>query len=344
MSAGSVAPLVDTRLALWSAAVAAPVDRPDPDAVQALRHAVADDLPAIDRAARRFTDLGTDLSATTVRVVGRTAWVRANLEVIAATLEPLRPRFAARPVLARRVLSIQLGGLLGLLSVKVLGQYVLPLAGPGTGQLLVVGPNVQKLTEHHGALADDIRRTVVLHEVTHRLQFDGTAWLGDHLRGLIRRYLEHARVDADRLAALAPRLPELLRQVRREGEIQPLLGAVLTEEQLSVVDEAQGLMSLLEGHGNATMYGAQGAGIIDPEGVRAALATRQGDVTSKLLTAVAGLEMKRRQYREGEVFVRHVLDRAGTAGLNHAFAGPDQLPGAEEVGDPDAWLARVDGP
>ncbi len=312
--------------------------------MSALRAVVNDELPRIDAAARRFTDLGHDLAPTTVKVVGRTAWVRANLEVVAGAFEPLRDRLEQRARASRRVLGAQLGALLGLLSTKVLGQYVLPLAGPGSGQLLVVGPNVLDLADQHGEVADEIRRTVVLHEITHRLQFDACVWLADHLRGLVGRYLEHTRVDGTQLAELAPRIPEALARARATGELKPLLQTVLTEEQVTVIDEAQGLMSLLEGHGNATMYGAADGLIDDPDQVRAALASRQGDVTSKVLAAVAGLEMKRRQYREGEAFVTEVLDSAGTDGLNLAFAAPANLPSGEEIGAPSTWLERVQSP
>jgi coenzyme F420 biosynthesis associated uncharacterized protein len=240
------------------------------------------------------------------------------------------------------VLGTQLGALLGLLSTKVLGQFVLPLGGPGGGQLLVVGPNVLALADDHGALAGDIRRTVVLHEVTHRLQFDATPWLGDHLRGLLTRYLEHARVDRNAIAELAPRLPQAIAKAKETGSVQPLLETVLSPEQAAIVEEAQGLMTLLEGHGNATMYEAADTDLItDPEGVRAAMAARRNDVTTKILTAVAGMELKRRQYREGERFVREVIDLAGVDGLNRAFATPENLPRPEDVEDPPAWLARV---
>ncbi|MFO7776865.1 MAG: zinc-dependent metalloprotease [Nitriliruptoraceae bacterium] len=340
---GGRRPLIDRRLALRTASLVAPARRAEPARISALRADVRAELPVIDAAARGFTDLGRDLPETTVSVVGRTAWVRANLDVIAGAFEPLRERLEQRATASRRVLGLQLGGLLGLLSTKVLGQFVLPLAGAGTGQLLVVGPNVLELADEHGRVADDIRRTVVLHEITHRLQFDANPWLGDHLRGLVERYLQHTRIDGNQLAELLPRLPSAIAAAKESGEVKPLLETVLTEEQVEVIDEAQGLMSLLEGHGNATMYGATDALVEDAEGVREALASRQGDVASKVLNAVAGLELKRRQYREGEVFVRHVLDHAGTAGLNQAFAAPEHLPRSAEITDPDAWLERVSG-
>lgn len=268
--------------------------------------------------------------------------MQANLASLRGAFEPLRRRLGRRRAVAARVLGAQIGALLGLLSTKVLGQFVLPLGEPGGSELLVVGPNVLELGDQHGALADDIRRSVVLHEVTHRLQFDANPWLGEHLRGLVDRYLAHARVDRAAMLEVAPRLPQAVSDVRRTGTIQPLVEAVLTDEQVEIVAAAQGLMSLLEGHSNTAMFDA-GAGelIADPEAVRTALQRRRGDVASKVLAAVAGMEMKRRQYREGEAFVRGVIELGGIATVNRAFEGPELLPGADEVLDPGRWVDRV---
>jgi len=334
--------MIDEGAALRVARLVAPVHRTDAVAVAALRARVAEDTPLLDAAARRWTHLGADLDPTAVSVVGRLAWVRINLGSLRGTFEPLRETLAERGRSAPRALGMQLGVLFGLLSSKVLGQFVLPLGGPGGGRLVVVGPNVLALAEEHGALADDIRRSVVLHEITHRLQFDATPWLAPHLAGLVRRYLDHARVDRAAVRELTARLPEVVAEVRATGSIQPLMDRVLTEEQSEVIAEAQGLMSLLEGHGNTAMFDAAQDGLIaDPDAVRTALASRRNDVTSRILTAVAGLEMKRRQYREGEAFVRDVLELGGVDALNRAFEQPDNLPRADEVDDAAGWVARV---
>lgn len=336
-------PLIDERVALRAAGVAAPHRQAQPSEVAALRAEIQRDLPQIDAAARQWSQLGPELAPVRVAVVGRTGWVRANLAALRGTFEPLRERLERRTV-AKRLLSVQVGALFGLLSAKVLGQYILPFGGPGGGQLVIVGPNVLELAERHGNLAEDIRRAVLLHEVTHRLQFDATPWLGPHLRDLVDRYVANMRERPMTLGELAPKLPEVIEQVRRTGTIEPVLGAVLTEPQREIIDEAQGLMSLLEGHGNTAMFDAAPRTLIrDPEGVRAALANRSQDVTTKVLTAVAGLEMKRQQYRQGEAFVREVLELGGIEGLNQAFGEPDNLPRGDEVTDAAAWFDRVRG-
>lgn len=273
--------------------------------------------------------------------------MRANLHGLRGALDPLARRLAERSAtglqpLASRAVAVQLGALLGLLSTRVLGQYVLPLGGPGQAQLVVVGPNVLELSERYGPVGDDLRRTVLLHELAHRLQFDAVPWLGDHLRGLLARYLDAARLETGALVEVVARLPEALRAVREERSITPLLQATLSEEQAAVVEEAQALMTLLEGHGNATMYAAAEGLVRDPATVRRTLEQRRSDVVTRLLTALAGLELKRRQYRDGEVFVRQVVDRVGTGGLNRAFDDPSKLPTLDEIAAPDDWIARVE--
>lgn len=332
--------LIDERAALWAARLVLPRTSHDADTASRLRADVAADLPAVDQAARAWSRLGGDLPPTEVRVIGRLGWVRANLAAMRGVLDPIADRVQHNRA-ARRVVGTQLGAMLGLLSTKVLGQFILPLSGPGDSQLVVVGSNLLDLAEEHGELAGDIRRAVLVHEVTHRLQFDGTPWLGQHLRDILERYLDGTRLDGSAIRDVASDLPGAVRQMIATGSATPLMEAVLTEEQRVVIAEAQGLMSLLEGHGNAAMYLGSGAVVRDPEAIRDALASRRGDVTTKILTAVAGLDMKRRQYADGEAFVRHVVDARGVEGLNLAFTAPEALPGEDEVTDPDRWMERV---
>ena len=49
------------------------------------------------------------------------------------------------------------------------------------------------------------------------------------------------------------------------------------------------------------------------------------------------------QYRDGAAFVRHVIGRVGWGGFNAVWSGPDTLPQAAEIAEPDRWIARVHG-
>lgn len=333
--------MLETRTALATARLFMPAGVSDPAAAADLRRRVEAEWDELDTAARGWSQLGADLPPTRGAVVGRMGWIRANLATMAPITEMLADKLTRRSPSAGRVMSVQVGALFGLLSTKVLGQFVLPLAGPGSGHLVIVGPNVLSLATEFGDVADDLRRSVLVHEIVHRLQFDGTDWLGQHLRDLLKDYVEATDLDPDRVKDLATRLPQALGEAVRSQSPEPLLSAVLTPPQQELMERAQGLMSLLEGHGNAAMSLGAEAVVDDPEGVRLALESRRGDLTSKVLTAVAGMDIKRRQYVGGEAFVREVVDQVGVAGLNRAFATPDNLPTMDEIADPAAWLQRT---
>lgn len=335
------APLIDLRAARAAARLVLPRTTTDADTASALRRAVGDELPAIDAAARQWTQLGRGLPPTEARVIGRMSWIDLNLEVLGGVTERLADRVPPQPGGARAAAGAQLGVVLGLLSTRVLGQFVVPLAGPGSGQLVVVGPNVVDLAERAPDVADDLRRTVLLHEVAHRLQFDGVPWLGEHLRGLVGDYLDRAPTDAASIAALVRRLPAGIAEALRGGGVEALLEVVLTEQQRAVLESAQAVMSLLEGHGNATMRLATDGVVSDPAGVEEAMAARRNDTAAVVLRAVVGMARKERQYSEGEAFVRAVVDHGGVALLNRAFDEPAALPQPGEITDPESWIDRT---
>lgn len=333
--------LVDLRVARAAARLVMPRSDASAADAEALRLAVRAELPEIDAAARRWTRLGADLPPTEVRVVGRMGWIEANLGVVSAMFDRIADRVRTRPAGSAQIVGVQLGTLFGLLSTRVLGQFVLPLAGPGAGQLVVVGPNVLDLASRSPGVADDLRRTVLLHEVAHRLQFDGVPWLGGHLRELVASYLDEGPTDPASILRIVQRLPGAVVEALRGGGVEPIMQALLTAAQVTTLDRAQALMSLLEGHGNATMRLATASVVEDPDAVEAALDERREDLAGKVLRQVAGMQRKARQYAEGEAFVRHVVDQAGVPRLNRAFEGPDHLPTMDEIGDPASWLART---
>lgn len=329
------------RVARAAARLVVPRARTSPADAAALQDAVRAELPEIDAAARDWTQLGTDLAPTDVRVVGRMGWIEANLGVVSGLFDHVAERLPTRPAGSAQVVAVQLGTLFGLLSTRVLGQFVLPLAGSGSGQLIVVGPNVLDLAERSPDVADDLRRTVLLHEVAHRLQFDGVPWLGGHLRELVGTYLDEAPSDPAAILRITRRLPGAIVEAVRGGGMEPIMQALLTAAQVTTLDRAQALMSLLEGHGNATMHLATDDVVDNPAAVQEALAERRDDLAGRVLRQVAGLKRKQRQYDEGEAFVRHVVDAGGVPRLNRAFEGPDQLPTMDEIGEPASWLART---
>ena len=129
----------------------------------------------------------------------------------------------------------------------------------------------------------------------------------------------------------------------RGGSQLSLLEIVQTPEQRAVLDRVTGLMSLLEGHADVVMDGVGPAVVPSVESIRSRFEERRrsGSPLDRAVRRLLGMDMKLRQYAEGAVFVRTVLNAIGMEGLNRVWAGPSMLPDATEIRDPGRWLART---
>lgn len=342
------------RIAITAATANAPVVGAERG--RRLREQLHATVAEADPVVRRVAKLGEDLPPASATVIGRASWIRLNLATLRWLTDPLADRLlrqtnVARAV-ARRAVAVQIGMVLGYLAARVLGQYeVLRPPPPGSpdveppGRLLLVGPNLEaagNLAARSGLDPAELYRGVVLHELTHRLQFEGVGWLRGHLRGLLDAYLADARLDPDRLREIVRRIPELVADPTRVSDPKQWLALVLTPAQLDVLDRAQALMTLLEGHGNAVMeWGAADAGAFDPSAVRELLAQRRGRALDRMARDALGLSMKAKQYAVGERFVLDVADRHGVDAVNRAWDDPEHLPATDELDRPDEWASRV---
>jgi len=71
------------------------------------------------------------------------------------------------------------------------------------------------------------------------------------------------------------------------------------------------------------------------------LKTRRLDKRTATFFRLTGLEMKMKQYKQGERFVLTVEREAGWDALGIAFRGASSLPDLSEIEDPRSWLRRV---
>jgi putative hydrolase len=144
----------------------------------------------------------------------------------------------------------------------------------------------------------------------------------------------------------------LLEAIRRAAEMvrdghNPLSDGILallaSSEQRQTFDQVNGLMSLLEGHGDITMDRAGRDRIPGAERFSRVLRQRRTEQSGpvKLLQQAIGLDAKLRQYEEGERFIEAVERVGGPALLARAWDGPELLPTIDEIRAPEQWVARV---
>jgi coenzyme F420 biosynthesis associated uncharacterized protein len=292
-----------------------------------------------------FTGLDAGTLTAPVLVVDRPAWVRANAEGFATLLTPIVDKLSERkgppgPItqaIGSRVTGAEVGGLLGFMAGKVLGQFD-PFHEP-SGRLLLVAPNVVHVEREIEADPHDFRLWVCLHEETHRVQFTAVPWMRGHLFSEFQALAE--TVEPQRfLDEGVQRIAEAIRNGGRGQNLFELLGS---PEQKAILDRVTGVMSLLEGHADVVMDGVGPSVIPSVEDIRGKFNQRRQGVGTldRILRRLLGLEAKMAQYRDGARFVRAVVDKVGMEGFNAVFAEPDHLPSLAEIHDPDAWVARV---
>jgi coenzyme F420 biosynthesis associated uncharacterized protein len=290
-----------------------------------------------------------------LEAVGRATWARANLVTMRTTLAPMLDRLdASGPVrgpfgaplraAGGTLVAAEIGGLVGLMSRRVLGQYELALLDvTAPARLLLVAPNLTAAAAEMKAEPEELLSWVVIHEVTHAIQFTGVPWLREYLGGLLAELLSSVDLKIDPAALLRlPKREDLtgLWEAVREGG---LVTAVAGPERRAVLDRVQATMALVEGHAEHVMDAAGAPLLPSLPSLRAALDRRRRErpPLAKLLERLLGLDLKMRQYEVGKRFCDAVVARGGIDALNRAWASPDQLPSLAELDDPAGWMRRT---
>ncbi len=326
---------------------------PGPQVRPAERARLAEDFDDVvaeaDELVTAFTGLSLDGPPSRPWVMTRREWIEQNLRGFEQVLEPVARRLLGRRLqgtmapVRRQVLAFQVGGILGYLGRKVLGQYDLFMPPDDRDVIYFVGPNVVELERRYRFGRRDFRLWLALHEVTHRAQFEGVPWLRGHITGMMGSYLETIDLDARKLLERLRRLRhELRRGDGTEWRDLGILFALMTPEQRETFRRMQGLMSLLEGHGNFVMARLSDGRIRGAARMRRTLQQRRHRKGfNRLVQRAVGMDVKARQYDLGERFVAEVVERTGPEGFARIWDRSENLPTLQEVGRPEIWIERV---
>ena len=293
-------------------------------------------------------ELPKDLSRSRqLRVAGRAEWIDFNIEGFGVLMEPVLKRAAAGAsdltwALGGVTLTAQVGLLLGFLSARVLGQYdtgpLLARERAGEpGQVFFLDGNIVSAAGRIGVPVDGLRLWIVLHEMTHALQFEGYPWLRAHLGELLERLVaplaEHFGVRET-----IRRLSENLKTGGRSVEL------MMSRHQRETFDRMQATMSVIEGYSDYVMHHVGKSLVPHYEHLKGRMARSRAHrpPLESAIFRITGLDVKLEQYRLGERFADSVARRQGMEGLNRVWERPENLPTLEEIQDHGIWITRME--
>jgi coenzyme F420 biosynthesis associated uncharacterized protein len=323
--------------------------------VSYLGNSLRADFHDVTREAEQLVAESTGLRApgtARAQVVDRAAWVSANVSSMRKLLAPLTARVGARmansPVapLGRRVAGTETGMLLGYLAQRVLGQYDLLVVDDeperAADAVYYVGGNILALETRFAFRPRDFRLWIAVHEVTHRAQFTGVPWMREHFLSLVEGSLAGVDPDPKRFVAALRRAVDEVRAGRNPLDEGGLVALLASPEQHALLQKIQGLMSLLEGHGDITMNRAAAEAIPSADRFARTLRQRRNATgIARHVQKLIGLEAKLIQYEQGERFIETVEAAGGRETLDLVWRGPEWLPTLPEIREPQLWLARV---
>ena len=261
----------------------------------------------------------------------RAGWLDLNLGILRRVVDPILEKGRMPNSLmvdaGRAGLNHYVAFMLAFLGRRVLGQYDPQLLGTEpieSAGLYLVEPNVEEWRRTADLPGPDLRRWLILHEMTHAWQFSAHSWLRGHMESSMRSLLESTTKQtspAVRLAAFAGVLPS----------------------QWRIMRQVQGAMSLIEGYSNLVMNQVGRQVLPEFDRLETAYRSRSADkgMVEILIWKLTGLDLKLQQYRQGEAFCQAVFEKHGIEALNMAWSGPDKLPSLEELDRPDDWYARA---
>jgi coenzyme F420 biosynthesis associated uncharacterized protein len=267
------------------------------------------------------------------QALDREGWLELNLSIFRRVVDPVletgRMPNSLIVEVGRAGVNRYVGYTLAFLGQRVLGQYDPQLLGAepmGSDGLYLVESNIAAWQKQANLPDDDLRRWLILHEMTHAWQFAAHPWLRPFMEESMKKLV-------DSVTSKGP-------SVRRFAAFAGVLPT-----QWRVMRQVQGTMSVVEGYSNLVMNRLGSKLLPGFNQLEEAYRRRSSGKSALevLIWKLTGLDLKLQQYQRGEAFCQTVFDRHGLSVLNRVWDGPDSMPSLNELGNPDAWYRRTTG-
>jgi coenzyme F420 biosynthesis associated uncharacterized protein len=294
---------------------------------------------------------------TSVYAFDRVDWINANIESFRRMFAPIEGLGSqttnklgvAWHGLNQRVLSVEVGFMLGYLARRVLGQYDLSLLGreplEASGKLYFVQPNIVNVERGLQVPADQFRLWLALHETTHAFEFEAHPWLRDHMNAMLEEYFGFLTQDVEYLRRGIEAVRIFWDRARTSGgHTNSWIELVMSAEQRDLFARMQAMMAVVEGYSNHVMNAVGQTLMPDYETIKRRFERRQRhrSPAEQIFARLTGLDLKLEQYRLGETFIEAVCQLRDHYFARRVWDNAESLPTMAELSNPAAWVARIE--
>ncbi len=295
------------------------------------------------------------------RTWSRAEWVEGTQEAWRALVDPVAARVseAMNKALPQEVSQVagplvgmmqqigvsmwgaQVGQSIGKLAGEVLGStdVGLPLAG---GHPVLVPANVRAFGEGLGVDERDVFLYLAMRELAHLRLYAHAPWLQNHIISLVEEYARHVTVDTERIEGtlrdIDPQRPEAIQEALEGG----LFDMPTTPEQKAALARLELALALIEGWVHDVVTLATSNRLPSAEALAETVRRRRatGGPAEQTFATLVGLELRPRKLREAAAFWAAVREARGIDGRDAVWTHPDLLPDADDLADPERFLAR----
>jgi putative hydrolase len=328
---------------------------PDP----AARRALLDAVRSSELVVGGFTRLPVE-EPIQAEVVGRSRWVAATLEGWKWLFAHLATRFSGEVATFREqetsegdpmhaalsqvgplLIGMQVGTLVGQLGKQALARYDHPIPRDDDGRLLFVASNIGSACDDYDFAPDHFYAWLALHEVARHIVLVAIPWTHRYFKSLLLEVVDAIEID---LSELERRIVDL--QAQGLGALQGgdagIVPVVPTERHRRALERLRSFLALFEGYANHAAGSVASEIVGDTSRIDEGMARRRASTGEgeALLANILGISVDRALETSGATFCAAVSKLKGPGALNRVWAAPDNLPSAEELRDPFAWMER----
>lgn len=241
--------------------------------------------------------------------------------------------------------GMQVGQAIGALAGEtVTGTEVgLPLVTPNA--VTILPGNVASFADGLGVDAGEVHLYLAVREAARVRLYERVPWLGAALIAAVQSYAGDIRIDTEAIEEKVRDIDPSDAEAMQEALAGNLFSPEPSPEQKRALAHLETLLALVEGWVDVVTDEAVRGHLPNAAALSEAVRRRRASAgpAEKTFSSLVGLELRPRQMREAADLWRKLAEASDAATRDEAWGHPDFIPTADDIADPEGYIAKRTG-